>query len=117
MVLQGDDEEGSQSQEVPLVEQFTGVGIKVVSFKLSYRESLALDLENISVQLLCRNCFCHILNFCFRNDIHDVLVFLQTLTLLMTTRNSVGNNYACSCHGALEEHINIDHLVTWTLTF
>ncbi|KAK3611250.1 hypothetical protein CHS0354_003879 [Potamilus streckersoni] len=26
---QGDDEEGSQSQEVPLVEQFTGVGIKV----------------------------------------------------------------------------------------
>ncbi|KAL3863460.1 hypothetical protein ACJMK2_005214 [Sinanodonta woodiana] len=26
---QGDDDEGSQSQEVPLVEQFTGVGIKV----------------------------------------------------------------------------------------
>ena len=26
---QGDEEEGSQSQEVPLVEQFTGVGIKV----------------------------------------------------------------------------------------
>jgi len=26
---QGDDDEGNQSQEVPLVEQFTGVGIKV----------------------------------------------------------------------------------------
>ena len=29
LLLQGDDDESSQSQEVPLVEQFTGVGIKV----------------------------------------------------------------------------------------
>ena len=36
---QGDDDESSQSQEVPLVEQFTGVGIKVIQSIYIYIQS------------------------------------------------------------------------------